>query len=109
MKENFSVKEILGAVDGILKIQSKNVDNELKLSKNFKKNTTTADTTFQTKPITKSSIIINEELMKKNEPNKIINNFENKKDLIKDNKKKYDLMVINNAKDVLILNRIIFK
>ncbi|MEY3811433.1 MAG: hypothetical protein RIT11_511, partial [Pseudomonadota bacterium] len=33
----------------------------------------------------------------------------NKKDLIKDNKKKYDLMVINNAKDVLILNRIIFK
>lgn len=109
MKENFSVKEILGAVDGILKIQSKNVDNELKLSKNFKNNTTTADTIFQTKPITKSPIIINEELMKKNEPDKIINNFENKKDLIKDNKKKYDLMVINNAKDVLILNRIIFK
>jgi hypothetical protein len=109
MKENFSVKEILGAVDGILKIQSKNVDNELKLSKNFKNNTTTADTIFQTKPITKSPIIINEELMKKNEPDKIINNFENKKNLIKDNKKKYDLMVINNAKDVLILNRIIFK
>ena len=109
MKENFSVKEILGAVDGILKIQSKNFDNELKLSKNFKNNTTTADTIFQTKPITKSSIIINEELMKKNEPDKIINNFENKKNLIKDNKKKYDLMVINNAKDVLILNRIIFK
>ena len=110
MKENFSVKEILGAVDGILKIQSKNVDNELELSKNFKKNTTTADTTFKTKPITKSPIkIINEELMKKNEPDKIINNFENKKDLIKDDKKKYDLMVINNAKDVLILNRIIFK
>lgn len=109
MKENFSVKEILGAVDGILKIQSKNVDNELKLSKNFKNNTTTTDTIFQTKPITKSPIIINEELMKKNEPDKIINNFENKKNLIKDNKKKYDLMVINNAKDVLILNRIIFK
>ncbi len=109
MKENFSVKEILGAVDGILKIQSKNFDNELKLSKNFKNNTTTADTIFQTKPITKSPIIINEELMKKNEPDKIINNFENKKNLIKDNKKKYDLMVINNAKDVLILNRIIFK
>ena len=109
MKENFSVKEILGAVDGILKIQSKNFDNELKLSKNFKNNTTTAGTIFQTKPITKSPIIINEELMKKNEPDKIINNFENKKDLIKDDKKKYDLMVINNAKDVLILNRIIFK
>jgi hypothetical protein len=110
MKENFSVKEILGAVDDILKIQSKNIDNELKLSKNFKKNTTTVDTTFQTKPITKSPIkIINEELIKKNEPDKIINNLENKKDLIKDNKKKYDLMVINNAKDVLILNRIIFK
>ena len=109
MKENFSVKEILGAVDGILKIQSKNVDNKLKLSKNFKNKTTTADTIFQTKPITKSPIIINEELMKKNEPDKIINNFENKKNLIKDNKKKYDLMVINNAKDVLILNRIIFK
>ena len=109
MKENFSVKEILGAVDGILKIQSKNFDNELKLSKNFKNNTTTADTIFQTKPITKSPIIINEELMKKNEPDIIINNFENKKNLIKDNKKKYDLMVINNAKDVLILNRIIFK
>ena len=109
MKENFSVKEILGAVDDILKIQSKNIDNELKLSKNFKKNTTTVDTTFQTKPITISPIIINEELIKKNEPDKIINNFENKKGLIKDNEKKYDLMVINNAKDVLILNRIIFK
>ena len=56
MKENFSVKEILGAVDDILKIQSKNIDNELKLGKNFKKNTTTVDTTFQTKPITKSPI-----------------------------------------------------
>ena len=109
MKENFSVKEILGAVDNILKIQSKNVDNELKFSKNYKKNTTAIDTTFQTKPITISPIIINEELIKKNEPDKIINNFENKKDLIKDNEKKYDLMVINNAKDVLILNRIIFK
>ena len=109
MKENFSVKEILGAVDGILKIQSKNVDNELKFSKNYKKNTTAIDTTFQTKPITISPIIINEELIKKNEPDKIINNFENKKGLIKDNEKKYDLMVINNAKDVLILNRIIFK
>jgi hypothetical protein len=109
MKENFSVKEILGAVDNILKIQSKNVDNELKLNKNFKKNTTSVDTAFQTKLITKSPIIINEELIKKNEPDKIINNFENKKGLIKDNEKKYDLMVINNAKDVLILNRIIFK
>jgi hypothetical protein len=109
MKENFSVKEILGAVDNILKIQSKNVDNELKFSKNYKKNTTAIDTTFQTKPITISPIIINEELIKKNEPDKIINNFENKKGLIKDNEKKYDLMVINNAKDVLILNRIIFK
>ena len=109
MKENFSVKEILGAVDNILKIQSKNVDNELKFSKNYKKNTTAIDTTFQTKPITISPIIINEELIKKNEPDKIINNFENKKGLIKDNEKKYDLMVLNNAKDVLILNRIIFK
>jgi hypothetical protein len=81
----------------------------LKFSKNYKKNTTAIDTTFQTKPITISPIIINEELIKKNEPDKIINNFENKKGLIKDNEKKYDLMVINNAKDVLILNRIIFK
>ncbi len=110
MKEIFSVKEILGAVDDILKIQSKNVDNKLELSKNFKRKTTAVDTTFQNQRVTKSSTkIINEELIYKNEPDKIINNFENKKDLIKDNKKKYDLMVINNAKDVLILNRIIFK
>ena len=110
MKEIFSVKEILGAVDDILKIQSKNVDNKLELSKNFKRNTTAKDSTFQTQRVTKfSTKKINEELIKKIEPSEIIYNFEDKKKLNVDNKKKYDLMVINNAKDVLILNRIIFK
>ena len=56
MKENFSVKKIWGAVDDIIKIQSKNINNELKLSKKKKKNTTTVNTTFQTTPITKSPI-----------------------------------------------------
>ena len=110
MKKNFSVKEILSAVDEILKITTKEFDNKLELGKNFNKNTTSVDTSFQTQRVTKSlTKITDEELIKKINPDEIINNFQNKKNLTKDNKKRYDLMVINNANDILILNRIIFK
>ncbi|NBQ01606.1 MAG: hypothetical protein EBU45_06240, partial [Actinobacteria bacterium] len=51
--------------------------------------------------------IINEVSVKKEDSKKITNNKELKKE--NDMKKKYDLLVINNAKDILILNRIIFK
>jgi hypothetical protein len=40
---------------------------------------------------------------------KVVSNLESKKEKENEIKKKYDLLVVNNAKDILILNRIIFK
>jgi c-di-AMP phosphodiesterase-like protein len=80
MKQDYSVKDILNAVDDILKV----------------------------KPIQESARKIINEVSAKNEgPKKLINNMESKKE--NKMKKKYDLLVVNNAKDILILNRIIFK
>ena len=45
--------------------------------------------------------------MKTDSTKKFINDLESKKE--NKTKKKYDLLVVNNAKDILILNRIIFK
>ena len=60
------------------------------------------------KPIQESTTkIINKIYAKNDIEKKIINNPESKK--INEMKKKYDLLVVNNAKDILILNRIIFK
>jgi hypothetical protein len=107
MKPDYSVKDILNAVDNILKVKSV---QELK-----NKNQTpvadilsAVDNILKVKPLQESTKkIINEVSIKNESSKKLINNTENKKE--KEMKKKYDLLVINNAKDVLILNRIIFK
>ena len=66
------------------------------------------DSILKVKPIQDTTKkIINEVSVKKEDSKKITNNKELKKE--NDMKKKYDLLVINNAKDILILNRIIFK
>jgi len=80
MKQDYSVKDILNAVDDILKVKS------------------TQESARK---------IINEVSTKNESPKKLINNMESKKE--NEMKKKYDLLVVNNAKDILILNRIIFK
>ena len=80
MKQDYSIKDILNAVDYIL----------------------------TAKPIKDSTTkIINQVSIKNESAKKLMSNSEFKKE--NEVKKKYDLMVINNAKDVLILNRIIFK
>ena len=80
MKQDYSIKDILNAVNDIL----------------------------ITKPIKESTKnIIDQVYIKNDSAKKLISNSEFKKE--NKVKKKYDLIVINNAKDVLILNRIIFK
>ena len=74
------VKDILSAVDNILKVKS--------LQNPAKK-------------------IINEIYVENESAKKLVSNLESKKE--NEMKKKYDLLVVNNAKDILILNRIIFK
>ena len=51
--------------------------------------------------------IVNEIYVKNDSTKKLISAPESKKE--NKMKKKYDLLVVNNAKDILILNRIIFK
>ncbi|MSP06432.1 MAG: hypothetical protein EXR13_02540 [Candidatus Fonsibacter sp.] len=80
MKQDYSVKDILNAVDDILKIKSAQ------------------------DPIKK---IINEAAVKTLNSKRLNNNPESKKE--NEIRKKYDLLVVDNAKDILILNRIIFK
>ena len=80
MKQDYSIKDILNAVNDIL------------IAKPIKESTKN---------------IIDQVSMKNDSAKKLISNSEFKKE--NKVKKKYDLMVINNAKDVLILNRIIFK
>jgi divalent metal cation (Fe/Co/Zn/Cd) transporter len=109
MKQDYSVKDILNAVDNILKVKSV---QELK-NKNTNQTPVTdilnaVDNILKVKPLQESTKkIINEVSIKNESPKKLINNTESKKE--KEMKKKYDLLVINNAKDILILNRIIFK
>ena len=80
MKQDYSIKDILNAVNDILIV----------------------------KPIKESTKnIIDQVSIKNDSAKKLISNSEFKKE--NKVKKKYDLIVINNAKDVLILNRIIFK
>ena len=109
MKQDYSVKDILNAVDDILKVKSaeeskKKIANEIPV----KDILNAVDNILKVKPIQESARrIINEVSTKNESPKKLINNMES----IKENemKKKYDLLVVNNAKDILILNRIIFK
>ena len=102
MKQDYSVKDILNAVDDILKIKSTE-ESKKKIAKE-----TSVKDILILKPIQESTTkIINKIYAKNDIEKKIINNPESKK--INEMKKKYDLLVVNNAKDILILNRIIFK
>jgi hypothetical protein len=108
MKQDYSVKDILNAVDDILKVKStqeskKKITNEIPV----KDILNVVDNILKLKPIQESTRkIINEVSAKNEDPKKLINNMESKKE---NKMKKYDLLVVNNAKDILILNRIIFK
>jgi len=109
MKQEYSVKDILNAVDDILKVKSnqkskKEITNEIPI----KDILNTVDNILRVYPIEESTKkIINQAFIKNDITKKIINNLEFKKE--NEIKKKYDLLVVNNAKDILILNRIIFK
>jgi hypothetical protein len=109
MKQDYSVKDILNAVDDILKVKptqesKKKITNEIHVRDILN----VVDNILKVKPIQESARKIINEVSAKNEgPKKLINNMELKKE--NKMKKKYDLLVVNNAKDILILNRIIFK
>lgn len=109
MKQEYSVKDILNAVDDILKVKSnqksnKEIANEIPV----KDILNTVDNILRVNPIQESTKkIINQVFIKNDITKKLINNLEFKKE--NEIKKKYDLLVVNNAKEILILNRIIFK
>ncbi len=109
MKQEYSVKDILNAVDDILKVKSnqkskKEIANEIPV----KDILNTVDNVLRVYPIQESTKkIINQVFIKNDITKKLVNDPESKKE--NKIKKKYDLLVVNNAKDILILNRIIFK
>jgi hypothetical protein len=109
MKQDYSVKDILNAVEDILKVKptqesKKKITNVIPVNDILN----AVDNILKVKPIQESARkIINEVSTKNESPKKLINNMESKKE--NEMKKKYDLLVVNNAKDILILNRIIFK
>jgi hypothetical protein len=109
MKQDYSVKDILNAVDDILKVKStqeskREIANEIPV----KDILNAVDNILKVKSIQDpAKEIINEFSVKNEGAKKLINNMESKKE--NKIKKKYDLLVVNNAKDILILNRIIFK
>ena len=109
MKQDYSVKDILNAVDDILKVKStqeskREIANEIPV----KDILNVVDNILKVKSIQDPAKKIINEFSAKNEgAKKLINNMESKKE--NKIKKKYDLLVVNNAKDILILNRIIFK
>ena len=109
MKQEYSVKDILNAVDDILKVKSnqkskKEIANEIPV----KDILNTVNNVLRVYPIQESTKkIINQVFIKNDITKKLVNNPEFKKE--NKIKKKYDLLVVNNAKDILILNRIIFK
>jgi hypothetical protein len=109
MKQDYSIKDILNAVDNILKVKStQELKKEIKDEIPVKDFLNAVDNIFKIKPIQQSTKkIINQVSVKNDNKNKFINKQESQKE--NEIKKKYDLLVINNAKDVLILNRIIFK
>lgn len=109
MKQDYSVKDILNAVHDILKVKStQEPKKEIKEEIPVKDILNAVDNILKIKPIQQSTKkIINQVSVKDDNKNKFINKQESQKE--NGMKKKYDLLVINNAKDVLILNRIIFK
>ena len=109
MKQEYSVKDILNAVDDILKVKSNQKSNiEIANEIPAKDILNTVDNILKVNPIQESTKkIINQVFIKNDITKKLVNNLEFKKE--NKIKKKYDLLVVNNAKDILILNRIIFK
>ena len=111
MKQDYSVKDILNAVDDILKVKSsqesnKKISNEIPV----KDILSAVDNILKVKSIQNpAKKIINEIYVEKESVKKLVSNLESKKEKENKIKKKYDLLVVNNAKDILILNRIIFK
>jgi hypothetical protein len=109
MKQDYSVKDILNAVDDILKVKSaqeskKKIANEIPV----KDILSAVDNILKVKSLQNpAKKITNQIYAENNSEKKLISNLESKKE--NKMKKKYDLLVINNAKDILILNRIIFK
>ncbi len=106
MKQDYSVKDILTAVDDILNVKStqKKITNEIPV----KDILSAVDNILKVKSIqAPAKEIINEIYQINDNTKKIAKNPEYKKE--DEIKKKYDLLVVNNAKDILILNRIIFK
>jgi hypothetical protein len=107
--EDYSVKEILNAVDDILKVKStqesnKKIANEIPV----KDILSAVDNILKVKSLqSPAKKIINEIYVENDSAKKLVDNLESKKE--NEMKKKYDLLVVNNAKDILILNRIIFK
>ena len=111
MKQDYSVKDILNAVDDILKVKSsqeseKKIANEIPV----KDILSAVDNILKVKSIQNpAKKIINEIYVENESAKKVVSNLESKKEKENETKKKYDLLVVNNAKDILILNRIIFK
>ena len=111
MKDQFTVKDILTAVDDILKNQPNNTTNKKQYNETpIKEILGAVDGILKIQSIQKiEEKIIDKKpvkIKKIENKNKVL---EIKKNLNEKKEKKYDLMIINNAKDVLILNRIIFK
>ena len=109
MKQDYSVKDILNAVDDILNVKSsqesnKKISNEIPV----KDILSAVDNILKVKSLqSPAKKIINEIYVENDSAKKLVDNIESKKE--NEMKKKYDLLVVNNAKDILILNRIIFK
>jgi hypothetical protein len=109
MKQDYSVKDILNAVDDILKVKSaqesnKKIANEIPV----KDILSAVDNILKVKSLQNpAKKIINKIYVQNDSTKKLVSNLESKKE--NEMKKKYDLLVVNNAKDILILNRIIFK
>ena len=107
--QDYSVKDILNAVDDILKVKptqesKKKIANVIPVNDILN----AVDNILKVKPIQESTRKFINEVSKKNENEKKLTDIsESKKE--SEMKKKYDLLVVNNAKDILILNRIIFK
>ena len=109
MKQDYSVKDILNAVDDILKVKSaqesnKKIANEIPVKDILSAVDNILKVKYLQNPAKK---IINKIYVQNDSTKKLVSNLESKKE--NEMKKKYDLLVVNNAKDILILNRIIFK
>ena len=109
MKQDYSVKDILTAVDDILNVKSvqetkKKISNEIPVNDIL----SAVDNILKVKSIqTPAKKIINEIYQENDNAIKLAKKLEYKTE--DEIKKKYDLLVVNDAKDILILNRIIFK